>query len=168
MQTQKKCIGCLNCELACAASHMGITLEKAYELGQSGVKLISRNKVIKSGELTAPMQCMQCEDAPCVNACPIDIIRYEENYVKYYEDDCIGCRSCEMVCPYGAVVMVPNDKEDAPLSKMVAITCDLCGGEDGKQACVNVCPTDAISLIDYDLYKAIQYGRELEERHANA
>jgi len=164
----QKCIGCLNCELACAASHMGITLEKAYELGQSGIKLVSRNRVIKSGELTAPMQCTQCIDAPCVNACPIDIIKYEDNYVKYYEDDCIGCQSCEMVCPYGAVVMAPNEKDDAPVSKMVALTCDLCGGEDGKQACVNVCPTDAISLIDYDLYKAIEYGRELEGRHANA
>jgi len=155
----KKCIGCLNCELACAASHMGITLEKAYELGQNGVELISRNKVIKSGDLTAPMQCMQCLDAPCLNACPIDIIKYEDGYVKYYEDDCIGCRSCEMVCPYGAVVMAPNKKDDAPVSKMVAITCDLCGGEDGKQACINVCPTDAISLIDYDIYKEIEKGR---------
>ena len=155
----KKCIGCLNCELACAASHMGITLEEAYKLGQNGVKLISRNKVIKSGDLTAPMQCMQCLDAPCVNACPIDIIKYEDGYVKYYEDNCIGCRSCEMVCPYGAVVMVPNEKDDAPVSKMLAITCDLCGGEDGKQACINVCPTDAISLIDYDIYKEIEKGR---------
>ena len=75
----QKCIGCLNCELACTARHMGITLEKAYELGQSGIKLVSRNRVIKSGELTAPMQCMQCMDAPCVNACPIDIIKHEGN-----------------------------------------------------------------------------------------
>ena len=150
----QKCIGCLNCELACAASHMGVTLEKAYELGQSGVKLVSRNKVIKSGDLTAPMQCMQCMDAPCVNACPIDIIKYEDNYVKYYEDDCIGCRSCAMVCPFGAITMAKSNSTN--VSGLVAIKCDLCGGENGKQACINICPTDAISLIDYETFKKMR------------
>jgi len=39
---------------------------------------------------------------------------------------------------------------------MVALSCDLCGGENGKQACINICPTDAISLIDYKYFKQIQ------------
>ena len=154
-----KCIGCINCELACAASHMGIEPEEAYLLGQQGVELISRNKVVKVDGKTAPMQCMQCPDAPCLEGCPIDIIKFEESFVKYYEDDCIGCSSCEMVCPYGAVVMASNIKPDAPVSQMVALTCDLCGGEEGKQACINICPTDAIALIDYETFNKMQSSK---------
>jgi len=151
-----KCIGCINCELACAASHMDITVDDAYELMLNGEKLYSRNKVVKVDGKTAPMQCMQCLDAPCLEACPIDIIKFEANLVRYYEEDCIGCESCSMVCPYGAVVMAPNTKPDAPISQMMALTCDLCGGENGKQACINICPTDAISLIDYEIFKKMK------------
>jgi carbon-monoxide dehydrogenase iron sulfur subunit len=151
-----KCIGCINCELACAASHMDIEIEEAYLLGLQGVELVSRNKVIKVDGKTVPMQCMQCPDAPCLEGCPVDIIKFEDNFVKYYEDDCIGCTSCDMVCPYGAVVMAANKKPDSPVSQMIALTCDLCGGEDGKQACINICPTDAIVLIDYETFNKMQ------------
>jgi len=161
-----KCIGCLNCELACAASHMGISLDEAYERGLRGEKLIHRNQVIKHANLTAPMQCMQCEDAPCVKACPINIIVYENNYVKIYEDDCIGCRSCAIVCPFGAIVMAEREVDNQNVTNLVAIKCDLCGGDEGKQACVNVCPTDAIELIDYDEYKKRKQEKAFERLNA--
>jgi carbon-monoxide dehydrogenase iron sulfur subunit len=154
-----KCIGCINCELACSANHMGIGIEEAYSLAQQGVELVSRNKVVKVNGKTAPMQCMQCPDAPCLEGCPVDIIKFEDDFVKYYEDDCIGCTSCDMVCPYGAVVMAANTKPDAPISQMLALTCDLCGGEDNKQACINICPTDAISLIDYEQFNTMNLSR---------
>ncbi len=162
----EKCIGCLNCELACAASHMGADIDTAYELGLKGEELIHRNTVLNINGRTAPMQCMQCEDAPCVKACPIDIIKYENNYVKIYEDDCIGCRSCAMVCPFGAIVMA-NGKA-ANVTGLVALKCDLCGGEEGKQACVSICPTDAISLIDYDEYRKIKQSNAFERLNQDA
>jgi len=149
----KKCIGCLNCELACAASFLGISLDEAYERGLNGEELIHRNEVIKMANLTAPMQCMQCEDAPCAKACPIDIIKHEGNHIKIYEDDCIGCRSCAIVCPFGAIVMAERSEHNQNVTNLVAIKCDLCGGVEGKQACVEICPTDAIEPIDYDEYK---------------
>jgi Fe-S-cluster-containing hydrogenase component 2 len=161
----KKCIGCLNCELACAASHMGVDPDRAYEMRFEGFDLVHRNMVVKIAEVTAPMQCMQCEDAPCVKACPIDIIKYENNYVKIYEDDCIGCRSCAMVCPFGAIVMAKRDRDDQNVTGLVAMKCDLCGGEEGKQACVNICPTDALELIDYQEYKKRTQQEAFERIH---
>ncbi len=156
----QKCIGCINCELACSASHMNLSADTVYEMIQRGEEIApSRNKVVKADGKTSPMQCMQCPDAPCLEGCPVDIIKFEDDFVKYYESDCIGCESCDMVCPYGAVVMASNKKPDAPVSQMVALTCDLCGGENGKQACINICPTDAISLIDYDRFFEIQAKR---------
>jgi Fe-S-cluster-containing hydrogenase component 2 len=163
----KKCIGCLNCELACAAKHMGIPFEEAYDMALNGeTELIHRNTVIKMNGISAPMQCMQCEDAPCVEACPIDIIRYENNYVKIYEDDCIGCRSCAMVCPFGAINMAKSSSTN--VIGLVAIKCDLCGGEEGKQACVNICPTDAIELIDYNEYKKRKQENAFERLNQDA
>ncbi len=145
-----KCIGCLNCELACSASHTGVSVEEAYEMLINNEPLVpARNEVIKFFGKTAPVQCRQCEDAPCLKVCPIEIIYFQDNFVKYFESDCIGCKNCAMVCPYGMVIMAPNHKEDAPLSNLVALTCDLCGGTDEVQACVEICPTDAISLINY-------------------
>ena len=152
-----KCIGCINCELACSASHMEVDIDTVYEMLQNGQTVApSRNKVVTIDGKTAPMQCMQCPDAPCLKACPVDIIRFEDDFVKYYEDDCIGCTSCDMVCPYGAVVMAPNLKPDAPVSQMVSLTCDLCGGKSGMQACITICPTDAISLIDYEQFNSMK------------
>jgi Fe-S-cluster-containing hydrogenase component 2 len=161
-----KCIGCLNCELACAASHKGISLDEAYDLGLKGKKLISRNTVVKIEEITAPMQCMQCENAPCVKACPINIIQYEKDYVKIYEEDCIGCRSCAMVCPFGAVIMSPSNT--GTKSGLVAIKCDLCGGEEGKQACISVCPMDALKLVDYNKYKIEKQEKAFKGLYLNA
>ncbi|MEO1928194.1 MAG: 4Fe-4S dicluster domain-containing protein [Nautiliaceae bacterium] len=161
-----KCIGCLNCELACAASHMGVDIEEAYEMGLQNKELIHRNTVIHQANLTAPMQCMQCEDAPCVKACPIDIIKYENNYVKIYEEDCIGCRSCAIVCPFGAIVMAPSSSTN--VTGLVALKCDLCGGEEGKQACVNICPTDALELIDYEEYKLRKQKQAFERLNQHA
>jgi len=145
---------------------MGVSLDEAYEMGLKGKELIHRNSVIKVANLTAPMQCMQCEDAPCVNACPIDIIKYENNYVKIYEDDCIGCRSCAMVCPFGAIVMTKSHSTN--VTGLVALKCDLCGGDEGKQACVNVCPTDALEVIDYNEYKARKQNKAFERLNQNA
>lgn len=155
-----KCIGCLNCELACSAIHMKITMNEAYNMLLDGKELLpSRNRVVKKGNLSAPMQCLQCEEPPCMKACPINIIRFEDNMVRFYEQDCIGCQSCSLACPFGAVVMAPNAKSDAPLTGMTATTCDLCGGQYNQQACINICPADAIVLINHDTLREIKLGK---------
>ena len=66
-----KCIGCINCELACSASHMDLDTDSVYAMIQRGEEVApSRNKVVKVDGKTAPMQCMQCPDAPCLEGCP--------------------------------------------------------------------------------------------------
>ncbi|SDM39283.1 4Fe-4S dicluster domain-containing protein, partial [Halarsenatibacter silvermanii] len=54
-----------------------------------------------------PTFCNHCDNAPCVEACPVDpkaIFKdSESNLVLMDADRCIGCRNCENECPYGVI-----------------------------------------------------------------
>ena len=57
---------------------------------------------------------------------------------------CLGCKSCVMVCPF-VVINVGDERK--------AIKCDLCVNSaaeisEASCACIRVCPTKAISLVD--------------------
>jgi molybdopterin-containing oxidoreductase family iron-sulfur binding subunit len=49
-----------------------------------------------------PRPCMHCDHAPCVTVCPVGV-RYqrEDGLVATDWQRCIGCRYCEVACPYG-------------------------------------------------------------------
>jgi Fe-S-cluster-containing dehydrogenase component len=92
---QRKCVGCGYCSNACRA-HNDIHPD------------ISWNRVIESdvidGENTyISRPCMQCEHAPCVDVCPVKASYYRaDGIVMMNYDRCIGCRYCEVACPYNA------------------------------------------------------------------
>jgi Fe-S-cluster-containing hydrogenase component 2 len=103
----------------------------------------SRIKVMKweSEGLYIPMACQQCDDAPCMNVCPVKAISRDEDFgfltVDY--DLCIGCRSCVAVCPFGAMNYNVIDKK--------VFKCDLCGGD---PQCVRFCEEKAVDYVDAD------------------
>jgi len=160
-----ECMGCHSCELACSASHSDYDIQTVV---LEGVKLQpSRNTVIKVGNLTTVTQCTSCEDAPCIESCPLDdvIDRYQEfgGLVKIDEEKCIGCKACAKACPYDSINMVPvvpdpqkelaaNGKKKKR-KKLKALKCDLCFdmiGDDNtfNCACIEACPTKAIILTE--------------------
>ena len=104
MINYQKCTGCRLCELVCAVMHDGISNPTR-----------SRIKVMKweSEGLYIPMSCQQCEDAPCMNVCPVKAISRDEDlgFVTVDYDVCIGCRSCVAVCPFGAMNYNTIDKK---------------------------------------------------------
>lgn len=125
----ESCTGCRICEMTCSL----------FKEGVSSSRLARINVVTDfEGGISYPVPCYQCEDAPCLEACPVDAIwRDEEGIVQIDEEDCIGCGACVDACPFGSVTMHPD--------RGVAIKCDLCGGD---PECVKNCPTDAIRYID--------------------
>jgi Fe-S-cluster-containing hydrogenase component 2 len=92
-----------------------------------------------------PMICQQCEDAPCLNVCPVGAISRDEDYgflnVDY--NTCIGCRSCVSVCPFGAMNYTRLNKK--------VFKCDLCGGD---PQCVRFCDIKAVDYISSDRISA--------------
>jgi len=143
----RKCIGCLSCELACAAANAGISFEEAYTTKRP---LFSRNRVVKIEGKTAPLQCMHCEDAPCVSVCPHGVIETTGDTVRLNEAACVGCGTCVLVCPYGALALNPQK------GRMIAQKCNLCFHLPAGPSCVQVCTTDAIRMADYDMFETLQ------------
>ena len=128
----QKCTGCRLCELVCAVFHDGISNPAR-----------SRIKVMKweAEGLYIPMSCQQCQDAPCMNVCPVKAISRDEELgrVSVDYDVCIGCRSCVAVCPFGAMSFNIKEKQ--------VFKCDLC---DGDPQCVRFCEEKAIDFLEVD------------------
>lgn len=153
------CVGCDNCEKACADSHEGLSR-------------LDREAGRTYAHLHVPTSCRHCEHPHCMADCPPNAIHRGPDGEVVIDDTCIGCGNCQRNCPYGVIRMdsVPPRKPGL-LSWMLlgvgpgpgepsrkwrykhakagvekpkkAIKCDMCSGIDGGPACVRACPTGA-------------------------
>ena len=99
--------------------------------------------------------CRQCEDAPCANVCPNGAIARENGFVHVMQERCIGCKTCVVACPYGAmevvvrpVVRTSGFGMKVKMEKAEANKCDLCHTRPEGPACIESCPTHALVCID--------------------
>ncbi|HSR47176.1 MAG TPA: 4Fe-4S dicluster domain-containing protein [Anaerolineales bacterium] len=92
---QSKCTGCGYCTLACRAHNdvaPGMEWNTVLESGQ-----------VAGEQVYLPRPCMHCEQAPCVDVCPVKAsVHRADGIVMMDYDRCIGCRYCEVACPYAA------------------------------------------------------------------
>lgn len=147
-----KCTGCRSCELACFATHNEENNIR-YTVGTVEIPVIPRLYLVKDEKFYMPIQCRQCEHAPCLNTCPVNAIKKENNVMIVNEEKCIGCKTCLVACPFGAIDLLPQYKdgeevEQAALkeSNKIAYKCDLCKDKENI-ACVNACPQQALKLV---------------------
>jgi len=128
----ENCVGCRTCEMVCSLSH-----DKEINPFRSRIKVLKWEDAAHA----IPMNCRQCEDAPCVKICPQGaIFRNEElqrTDIDY--DKCIGCRSCVLVCPFGAMSFHALQKK--------VVKCDLC---DGEPLCVKFCAYETLNYVEPD------------------
>lgn len=154
-----RCIGCRTCEVACAIAHAG---EQTSALQADN--FFPRLRVVKTPSISVPVICHQCENAPCVTACPnFALVRSHSQGIQVIQSLCIGCKGCVVACPFGAidVVAVPllTAAPQDTTHNSEAHKCDLCGDRSNGPACIEVCPTDALQLISQaDLQR--QIGRK--------
>lgn len=156
-----KCIGCKACEIACAVAHLDISVAVA---GAVGAAFLPRLSLVQSPRVTMPIQCRQCEDAPCATVCPAGAIACRDGAVAVDSGKCFGCKTCLLACPFGAMDMAPETAKGQPVvqeklrsveegelkdkERLVAHKCDLCAGRSGGPACVEACPARAFVVVD--------------------
>ena len=92
---QSKCVGCDLCLAACHAYN-----DTPPTISWSRVEEVE--PTADGRRVFRPTPCMHCEDAPCVEICPVGATyhRYDGLVMMDYER-CIGCRYCQLSCPYG-------------------------------------------------------------------
>ncbi len=152
------CVGCQACVSACKGAnlmpeeHTGnakiwdnpvdlssktLNIIKKYEHGTG------KNKDIeKDGYAFVKKQCMHCLKPACTSACPASALKKDplSGIVTYNSDACIGCRYCQVACPFN----VPKFEWDTPFPKISK--CQLCKhllDRGGISACCSACPTGA-------------------------
>lgn len=124
------CTGCRTCEVACSLYHFGDCNPE-----RSAIRVIRREK--NGLVFSLPLVCQQCEQSPCVEACPSNALSRESENDPLTVDEtrCSGCGICSDACPAGCLFLDSRRK--------VAICCDLCGGQ---PQCIPLCHSHCLTL----------------------
>lgn len=148
-----KCTGCKACVSACHSLN-GLEDEETWR----DVGTIHGGSPAEPYQQTVTTACHHCADPACLNGCPV--LAYEKDpatgIVRHLDDQCIGCQYCVLKCPYD----VPK------YSKSLGIVrkCDMCHGRlaaGEAPACVQACPTEAISI------KVVNTAEKMREAKEN-
>jgi len=165
------CIGCRKCAEACHHENNHdrrtnnsyirvLEMEQgSFDMGKGNVDY--EHTVPAPGKYYMPVQCQQCDDAPCVKVCPVEATWKEKDGIVVVDYNwCIGCRYCEAACPYHArrfnweepeVPAAEINPEQGYLSnrlrpKGVVEKCTFCLHRTRRgllPACLEACPTGA-------------------------
>jgi Fe-S-cluster-containing dehydrogenase component len=145
-----RCIGCKACVVACADAN-GLPRDTAWSDGKWQAPLdlnASTKNIIKlydggTERAFVKEQCMHCLDPACVNACMLGALRKGERGIVSYDPTlCVGCRYCQMACPFN----VPKFEWANAFTPKI-VKCELCRhrlAQGQEPACTEVCPREAV------------------------
>jgi formate dehydrogenase beta subunit len=145
------CVGCKTCMIACDKAN-NITPDTAAtdgrvnmppDLNEHAINIIKVYKDPATNEHSyVKRQCMHCIDPACVSACMLGAMhKIKEGIVAYDASLCVGCRYCEMACPFN----IPKMEWSKAMPKV--LKCEMCRQRlaKGQQpACTEVCPVGAV------------------------
>jgi len=144
------CTGCRTCETACSANNHKVLINNELLKGLGNPELSNIKVWHYNPDADIPVTCFLCDDAPCIEACPIEadpitgrkaLYRDEKyNTIKNDIGRCIGCEKCAKACSdKSGGIIFPNKKTGYP-ERM----CTLCNGD---PQCVKYCPYGALQYI---------------------
>ncbi len=133
------CLGCHLCEWECAYANSG--LDGMFKIkGRVGTEFIPRIQVEgdDGSAVHFAVNCRHCTGAICVQSCIAGALsKTDEGMVVIDKTKCVGCYTCVLVCPFGAIMPAPDGK--------AAQKCMLCTDNIiGEPNCVKNCPNNAI------------------------
>jgi molybdopterin-containing oxidoreductase family iron-sulfur binding subunit len=165
------CVGCRKCAEACHHENnhdrrTNNSYIRVFEMDQGSLDFENGTAdydhvVPQEGKYYLPVQCQQCDNAPCVKVCPVQATWKEKDGIVVVDYNwCIGCRYCEAACPYHARRFnwsrpeIPAEEinpEQGYLSNRirpqgVVEKCTFClhrTREGRLPACLEACPTGA-------------------------
>jgi carbon-monoxide dehydrogenase iron sulfur subunit len=148
----ERCVGCLQCRLACAVEHSR-SKELVAAIGEE-TRPQPRLRIY-AGRLhfAFPNKCRHCDPAPCQEVCIAGAIKRDASRgtVDIDPQRCISCAMCAMACPFGVLTYAPL--ATAPDKLAVALKCDQCPDREkvGKApACVTACKVGALTYGDWE------------------
>lgn len=139
------CLGCHLCEYFCAFANSGQN-DMAKALKDAVIH--PRIQVEEHDGISFAVNCRHCVEPLCVKSCIAGALSTRDGLVVIDQEKCVGCFSCIMACPFGALM---------PSETGVMQKCELCASNnDGKPACVQGCPNRAIVFEERD-----EHGKNL-------
>ena len=131
-------MGCGLCRVYCATAH-----SRSQDVVKAGLReqAVPRLRVERKAEVSFSVPCRHCDEPWCVYSCLTGAMSRDPvtGVVSSDPERCIGCWTCLVSCPNGALV---KDKAGHAVLK-----CDLCAALE-QPACVANCPNEAIILTD--------------------
>lgn len=148
-----KCAGCRTCEAVCSSYNNRVTIEGRAINGNGNPALSNIRVYHYNPDIDIPSTCAICNDAPCIEACPVEPDPSTGRKALYRDDElmiilndlnrCIGCRSCAEACRENRAGVIQSNPETGSPEHM----CTLCGGD---PQCVKYCPYSALTYIEMD------------------
>jgi carbon-monoxide dehydrogenase iron sulfur subunit len=134
------CIGCHLCEVYCQAEHSQ-TKDLIKTFKRESPRPLPRVLIEEKKPVAFSVRCQHCDEPPCVYACLSGALQRDaaSGVVTLDEERCIGCWTCLLVCPLGAI------RRDTDRGRIVK--CDLCG-EREFPVCVANCPNEALVYVE--------------------
>lgn len=140
---EDRCLGCKLCEYECI--FVGSGLDEMFKLKGRLNEFIPKIKVEGEDgtEVRFAVNCRHCTNAICVKSCIAGALaKTDDGMVVIDKNKCVGCFTCVLVCPFGAIMPAPNGN--------VVQKCMLCTDNGVEPNCVKYCPNGAIVFEERD------------------
>ena len=105
---EKWCLGCHLCEYYCAFANSG---ESDMVKALKGIEIHPRIRIEERGNVSFAVSCRHCDEPLCVKSCISGALTEENGIISIDPEKCVGCYTCIMACPYGAVMPSENGSD---------------------------------------------------------